>query len=163
AMGTTVRMGPGYVPHMLAYIMMGLGGLICIITMFTGGEAVERPKWKPITLVTIGIVLFALLFERTGMLPALIVLVLVSSLGGDHRHAAADHLSPAANRIVDHAGGHLLRRPVRRFDDLDPGQPAGRGLVGGHLSRRLPDGPQGPRRRGPVDLGGRLVLCRHRR
>ena len=36
-----------------------------------------------ITLVTIGIVLFALLFERWGMLPALVVLVLVSSLGGD--------------------------------------------------------------------------------
>ena len=27
-MGTTVRMGPGYVPHMLAYIMMALGGII---------------------------------------------------------------------------------------------------------------------------------------
>ncbi len=31
------------------------------------------------------------------------------------------------------------------------------------LSRRLPDGAQGPRRCSPVDLGGRLVLRRHRR
>jgi hypothetical protein len=83
AMGTTVRMGPGYVPHMLAYIMMALGAIICLVTLFTGSEPVEAPKWKPITMVTIGIVLFALLFERTGMLPALVVLVLVSSLGGD--------------------------------------------------------------------------------
>jgi hypothetical protein len=33
--------------------------------------------------VTIGIVLFAVLLERTGMLPALDALVLVASLGGE--------------------------------------------------------------------------------
>ena len=82
---------------------------------------------------------------------------------GDHRHAAADHLPPAADRVADHAGRHLLRRAVRRLDDVDPGQPAGRGVVGGHLHRRLPDGAQGPRRRRPFDLGGGLLLCRHRR
>ena len=83
--------------------------------------------------------------------------------GGDHRHAAADHLPPAADGVADHAGRHLLRRAVRRLDDVDPGQPAGRGLVGGDLHRRLPDGPPGPRRRRAVDLGAGLVLCRHGR
>ena len=83
AIGTTVRMGPGYVPRMLALIMMSLGGLICVVALVAGSEAVEKPKWKPITLVTIGIVCFALLFERAGMLPALVVLVAISSLGGE--------------------------------------------------------------------------------
>jgi hypothetical protein len=83
AVGTSVRMGPGYVPRMLSYILLGLGGLICIMALFTVGEITEKPKWKPITLVTIGIVAFALLLERTGLLPALVALVLISSLGGD--------------------------------------------------------------------------------
>jgi uncharacterized protein YacL len=48
-----------------------------------GGEPAEAPKWKPITMVTIGIVVFALLFETTGMFPALVALILISSLGGD--------------------------------------------------------------------------------
>ena len=82
-MGTTVRMGPGYVPHMLAYIMMSLGGIIAVIALLTPGEITEAPKWKPITMVTIGIVCFALLFESAGLVPALIVLVLISSLGGE--------------------------------------------------------------------------------
>jgi len=83
-MGTTVRMGPGYVPHMLAYIMMGLGGIIVVIALLTStGERTEAPKWKPITMVTIGIVLFALLFERAGLLPSLVVLVMIASLGGE--------------------------------------------------------------------------------
>ena len=83
ALGTSVRMGPGYVPHMLAYIMMVLGLIIAVVALYSGGEPVEAPKWKPITMVTIGIVVFALLFESTGMFPALIALVFIASLGGD--------------------------------------------------------------------------------
>jgi len=82
-MGTTVRMGPGYVPHMLAYIMLALGGIIAVVAMVKPGEQVEAPQWKPITMVTIGIVCFGLLFESTGLLPALVVLILIASLGGD--------------------------------------------------------------------------------
>ena len=82
-MGTTVRMGPGYVPHMLAYIMLGLGFIIAVVALYVGGEKVEAPKWRPITMVTIGIVVFALLFETTGMFPSLVALVLIASLGGD--------------------------------------------------------------------------------
>jgi hypothetical protein len=82
-MGTPVRMGPGYVPHMLAYIMLALGGLIAVVALVKPGEAAEAPKWKPITMVTIGIVCFALLFESAGLIPALVVLILIASLGGD--------------------------------------------------------------------------------
>jgi hypothetical protein len=156
ALGTSVRMGPGYVPHMLADVMMVLGACIAytplyanaskreketiwapvggvmvllilavrfvlplpaslerlqadwlflvaaasvfallvlcvLISLHRGSHAtaaeeadmVEKPKWRPITLVTVGIVVFALLFETTGMFPALVALVLISSLGGD--------------------------------------------------------------------------------
>jgi hypothetical protein len=82
-MGTTVRMGPGYVPHMLAYIMMSLGGILTVVSLVTQGEPTEAPKWKPITMVTIGIICFAALFERAGLLPALVALVLIASLGGE--------------------------------------------------------------------------------
>lgn len=84
AAGTTVRMGPGYVPHMLSYIMLVLGAIISTIALFNKtAETAEAPKWRPITMVTIGLVAFALLLETTGMFPALIALVLLASLGGD--------------------------------------------------------------------------------
>jgi hypothetical protein len=62
--------------------------LMVLVSIFgrPGAEAddpVEAPKWKPITMVTIGIVLFALLFERAGLVPSLVVLVLIASLGGE--------------------------------------------------------------------------------
>ena len=83
ALGTTVRMGPGYVPRMLSLILLALGALVCIVALVSGSEPVERTKWKPITLITIGIVCFALLFERAGLIPALVVLVTISSLAGE--------------------------------------------------------------------------------
>ena len=83
AMGTAVRMGPGYVPHMLAYIMIGLGMLIAVVALVTATEPVDVPKWKPITLVTIGIFIFAALFERAGLFPALVALILIASLAGE--------------------------------------------------------------------------------
>ena len=63
--------------------------------------------------------------------------------GGDDRDAAAGHLRPAAGIRADHAGRHLLRRAIRRLHHRDPGQSAGRIVLGGHRARRLPDGPQG--------------------
>ena len=83
ALGTPVRMGPGYVPRMLSLTLLALGALVCIIALVSGSEPVERPKWKPITLVTLGIICFALLFERAGLIPALIVLIMISSLAGE--------------------------------------------------------------------------------
>jgi putative tricarboxylic transport membrane protein len=163
ALGTPVRMGPGYVPRMLSFILLSLGSVIVLATLFrtadraekerywipvaglsvavfafslipwgqnfiadsvlgpanqqafktmtmpfmvsailvidviilmilvslfgrpgaVSDDPVEAPKWKPITMVTIGIVLFALLFERAGLLPSLVVLVLIASLGGE--------------------------------------------------------------------------------
>jgi len=83
ALGTPVRMGPGYVPRMLSLTLLALGALVCIVALVSGSEPVERPKWKPITLVTIGIVCFGLLFERAGLIPALIVLVMIASLAGE--------------------------------------------------------------------------------
>ena len=83
--------------------------------------------------------------------------------GRDHRDAPADHLRPLAHHGDDHAGGHLLRRAVRRIDDVDPGEHPGRGVLGGDLPGRLPDGAPGPGRSGAGDRGDRIVLRRLRR
>ncbi|TWT13746.1 tripartite tricarboxylate transporter TctB family protein [Reyranella sp. CPCC 100927] len=104
ALGTAVRMGPGFVPQMLAFIMMALGAIIAISAVVTGSERIEGGKWKPIVMVTLGVVAFAVLFDPgnvpaivswfvpglarwenpvSGLLPALIALVFLAAAGGD--------------------------------------------------------------------------------
>lgn len=82
AIGTAIRMGPGYVPRMLSYILIGLGIVIVVRAVIAPGETIERLRWRPITLITIGVVVFALLFESAGLAPALVALVFLSALGG---------------------------------------------------------------------------------
>jgi hypothetical protein len=80
--GTAMRMGPGYIPHALAYALLVLGFVIAVISLIYPDDKFERPSWKPLTAVTIAIVCFALLFEVAGMFPALVALVLIASWGG---------------------------------------------------------------------------------
>ena len=81
--GTTMRMGPGYIPHALAYLLLVLGFVIAAVALIYPDDTFERPRWKPLTAVTIGIICFALLFEVAGMFPALVALVLIASWGGE--------------------------------------------------------------------------------
>ena len=83
SIGTATRMGPGYVPRMLSYILIGLGLVILVRTILAPGERIERLRWKPITMITIGVIVFALLFERAGLAPALVALVFLAALGGE--------------------------------------------------------------------------------
>jgi len=104
ALGTAVRMGPGYVPQMLAFIMMALGAIIAITALVTSSERIEGGKWKPIVMITLGVVAFGVLLDPgnvpaivswfasglprwenpvSGLLPALVALVFLSASGGD--------------------------------------------------------------------------------
>ena len=72
---------------------------------------------------------------------------------GDVR-AEPDHRHRAARR-------RLLRRDVRRLDDLDPDAHPGRGGLGDDLHRRLRDDAARARRAGARDRRDRLVRRRH--
>src|SRR4029079_14820242 len=76
----------------------------------------------------------------------------------DHRDAVAGHLQPEPARRTEHARRHLLRRTVRRLDNGHIGQLAPRILVRRDMYRRLPHGPEGPRRRGTRRGCGWLLL-----
>jgi len=82
AIGTAIRMGPGYVPRMLSYILIAIGIAIIVRTILSPGERIERFRWKPTTMITIGVVVFAMLFERAGLAPALVCLIFLAALGG---------------------------------------------------------------------------------
>src|SRR5690349_23044773 len=59
AVGTAVRMGPGYVPRMLSYILIALGLVILVRAVLSPGDSIERLYLRPIVMITIGVVAFA--------------------------------------------------------------------------------------------------------
>jgi hypothetical protein len=78
--GSAARMGPGYVPRLLAWSLIALGAAVALRGVITRIEPVEGLQWRPIAMVTLGLTGFALLLEATGLLPALLTLVLLAAL-----------------------------------------------------------------------------------
>jgi hypothetical protein len=83
AFGTTLRMGPGYFPSML-------GGLLCLFGLYLVAaglrrkEKMEGSNWslRALVVLPLALVLFGLLMEHAGFIPALVVLIFGSALAG---------------------------------------------------------------------------------
>ncbi len=80
-MGSLLRMGPGFFPSVLAVLitLLGLALVASALRPRPAGFAVQI-RFRPIISIGCGIVVFALLLERTGLIPATLALVVVSSL-----------------------------------------------------------------------------------
>lgn len=82
-LGSSANPGPGYFPFGLGILMALLGGIVLFkaLTLETeGGDRVGVIAWRPLLVILGAVVLFGLLLPRTGLVIALPVLVLVSSL-----------------------------------------------------------------------------------
>jgi hypothetical protein len=82
AMGTAIRMGPGYFPTILGGILILLGLAVSARAFFVKGEPIKGGKIRPLLLILISILAFAYLLERVGLVLASFLLIMVSSLGG---------------------------------------------------------------------------------
>ena len=80
--GSTVRMGPGYFPRVLAGIIIFFG----IITMLKGLRVQDAVKnvwgWRALAWITLSLVLFGWLMDRFGMIPALVAMFFCSAYAG---------------------------------------------------------------------------------
>jgi putative tricarboxylic transport membrane protein len=80
--GFTERMGPGYFPTALGYIL-GLFGLCLMIRgIFSGARVQGDWGWKPLGLITLSIVVFGFAMEKVGLVPALILMFFVAAAAG---------------------------------------------------------------------------------
>jgi hypothetical protein len=77
--GTAMQMGPAYFPTVLG-VLLGLIGLALVVrTLIKPGLAVGRLAFGKVGLITLATVLFALLLRRTGLIAALVLLILISA------------------------------------------------------------------------------------
>lgn len=84
-LGTARRMGPGYMPMMVFWILMALGGIVFVIGLFNGPDPLDRWAWRELLLVLAAMCVFGLLLERGGLFLAITATVAVSALA-DRTH-----------------------------------------------------------------------------
>ena len=81
-MGTAMRMGPGYFPTYLGILMMLFGLAIGVRGVVRGGEPIGPWAFRPIVVLSLGVIAFGFLIEKVGFVPSLVVLILMSALAG---------------------------------------------------------------------------------
>jgi putative tricarboxylic transport membrane protein len=81
-MGSAARMGPGWMPRLLAWSLLALGAVLVVRALAAGDEPVERGRWRPLLCVTAAIVAFALLIDRAGLLAAGAAAIALGAFGG---------------------------------------------------------------------------------
>jgi putative tricarboxylic transport membrane protein len=80
--GTALRMGPGYFPTILGGLLV-LAGLYLVVKGLRGGEKIAG-TWslRALIVLPLSLVLFGLLMEYAGFVPALAVLIFGSAAAG---------------------------------------------------------------------------------
>jgi hypothetical protein len=75
SLGVASRIGPGYLPRLLGMLMAGLGAFLVVRSAWTRESIDATVAWRPVALVLGSVVAFALVFEATGLVPAILVSV----------------------------------------------------------------------------------------
>ena len=80
--GTALRMGPGYFPRMLGGILVLFGVYIMAVGLRRNEKIRGRYSLRALILLPVSLVLFGVLMDHAGFVPALVALVFVSAAAG---------------------------------------------------------------------------------
>ncbi len=86
SMGTSAKPGAGYFPLILSVLMAVLGAVVLFksLTIETeGGDPIGAIAWRPLIVIVLSIAVFGATINRLGLVLAVPILIMISSLAGD--------------------------------------------------------------------------------
>lgn len=83
--GSAARMGPGYFPTMLGWILAFLGLVVALLSFRAVVHAFEPPSFtpRPFIAVIAAVAVFALLITRIGLVPTTLIVVFITASGSN--------------------------------------------------------------------------------
>lgn len=80
AFGTTARMGPGFMPKLLCWGLLGLGAFIALVGLLRHAEPMEKWSFRPLAFILAAVLIFGALIETGGLVVATLGMTLVAGL-----------------------------------------------------------------------------------
>lgn len=77
--GTASRMGPGYFPTIISFLIVGLGLVIGLRSIAVEGPPIEKLQFRPLIFVIGSIFVFGVLIDRVGLAISAVTLTLVAA------------------------------------------------------------------------------------
>jgi hypothetical protein len=82
--GTALRMGTGYVPRLLCWVLLGLGAIIAVQGLSSApipaADPQSRSPWRPVIFVTASLVIFGVTVETLGLVVSIALLIGVGAV-----------------------------------------------------------------------------------
>jgi hypothetical protein len=83
--GTALRMGTGYVPRLLCWILLGLGVIVLVqgLRQAQGARSLSSDDisaWRPVVFVAASLVIFGLSIEHLGLVISILLLIGVGAV-----------------------------------------------------------------------------------
>lgn len=82
SLGSAGKMGPGYFPLLLGFVLGGLGVILIARSVVLDGEPLPRFHLWPLLVIAVAVCLFGVLIEPAGLVVALAVLTVLSAWAG---------------------------------------------------------------------------------
>jgi putative tricarboxylic transport membrane protein len=80
-MGTAQRPGTGVLPQILAWCLIGTGGLLWIKAFLSDGPRLGGWALRPLIMITLAIIAFSFLVDRYGLIAAMLSAMTLAALG----------------------------------------------------------------------------------
>ena len=77
--GTAARMGPGYFPVLLSWLIIGIGVILAFRGLTIEGPEIEPVQLRPILLMVAAILLFGALIDTIGLALTAVVMTIVAA------------------------------------------------------------------------------------
>ena len=78
--GQAREMGPGYLPALLAWIILAAGLGMTVWALVKGSEALPQMHWRPLFVISLATLVFGLTIDRLGMVVAVVASTAIASL-----------------------------------------------------------------------------------
>lgn len=80
--GSVLHMGPGFFPTVLGVILIIFGLIVMIKGLITGEKIRGFISWHALIILLLSLILFGVLIERVGLIPALVALIFCAAYAG---------------------------------------------------------------------------------
>jgi hypothetical protein len=114
--GTNARMGPGYFPIVLSWLLISFGGVIGIRAFLMEGAAIAKPNPRGLGIVFLAIILFGMLIDRVGLGATALLVPLLAAFATEEvkwKEAIALSISLAIACVLVFI--YALRQPMQVF------------------------------------------------
>jgi putative tricarboxylic transport membrane protein len=82
SLGSAGKMGPGYFPLLLGFVLGALGVVLIARSVVLEGEPIARLQLWPLLIIAVAVCLFGALIEPLGLVVALAALIALSAWAG---------------------------------------------------------------------------------